>query len=330
MAKAREITALDCEGDGLEGIRRVLLVRLEEMCEYREQALDFSDIKGLHAMRVASRRLRSLARDFAPYLRRGRLDGAVEELRELADLLGGVRDLDVELNALGKLAGEGPPEMGRGLAAVVAEREARRERARARLVEELTAGAVEDLRRRFERAVGEATRPRKRKKDEGDGSAARGQSFRAVAREVSLRLWDELDARSRSLRRPFKSAPLHRMRISSKRLRYALELFTQCYGESLREFAEEIAELQGSLGNLHDCDVWVETFGDQLRDHEEAEESKQADGPARSAARRDAAVWLLGHYTEKRMRHYREALERWHRWQRTGFPARLSEALGGR
>ena len=66
MAKAREIAALECDGDGVEGIRRVLLTRLDEVCEFREQALDFSDIKGVHAMRVASRRLRSASRDFAP------------------------------------------------------------------------------------------------------------------------------------------------------------------------------------------------------------------------------------------------------------------------
>lgn len=315
MAKAREITALECEGDGVEGIGRVLLVRLEEVCEFREQALDFSDIKGVHAMRVASRRLRSAARDFAPYLRKGRLDGAVEELRELADLLGGVRDLDVEIHALEKLSEETPPELAEGVREIVGEREARRERARARLAEEMTEGAVEDLRQKFERAVEDATRPRKRKHD--GGAAAAGPSFRDVAREVSLRLWDELGARSRSLRRPFKTGPLHRMRISSKRLRYALELFAQCYGETLKEFAEEIAELQGSLGNLHDCDVWVETFGDYLREHEEAE-------------RRAAVVWLLGHFTEKRMRHYRDALERWYEWQRTDFAARLEREVGGR
>ncbi|HEX6622348.1 MAG TPA: CHAD domain-containing protein [Pyrinomonadaceae bacterium] len=324
MAKAREIAALECDGDGVEGIRRVLLVRLDEVCEFREQALDFSDIKGVHAMRVASRRLRSASRDFAPYLRKGRLDGAVEELRELADLLGGVRDLDVELSALEKLSDEVPPGLAEGVREIVGEREARRERARARLAEDMTAGAVEDLRRKFARAVEDASRARRRSRKNDDGDATDGPSFRAVGREVSLRLWDELSARSRSLRRPLKSGPLHRMRISAKRLRYALELFAQSHGETLKGFAEEIAEMQGSLGNLHDCDVWVETFGDQLREYADAADSS---GDADHARRRDAAVWLLGHFAEKRTRHYRDALDRWHEWQRSDFAARLAACL---
>ena len=117
------------------------------------------------------------------------------------------------------------------------------------------------------------------------------------------------------------------MRISSKRLRYALELFAQCYGDALKEIAEEVSELQGSLGNLHDCDVWVEAFGDYLREDEEAAGDHSA---ARSPQRRAAVVWLLGHFAEKRMRHYREALDRWHEWQRTDFAGQIEEALGGR
>src|SRR5215207_8853549 len=189
MAKAREITALECDGDGVEGIRRVLLTRLDEVCELREQALDFSDIKGVHDMRVASRRLRSAARDFAPYLRKGRLDDAVEELRELADVLGGVRDLDVEIHALEKLAEEAPPELAEGVREIAGERGSRRERARGRLAEGVTAGAVEDLRRKFARSIEDAARARRRggRKADGGGESPDGMSFRALAREVSLR-----------------------------------------------------------------------------------------------------------------------------------------------
>ena len=318
MAKAREIPALDGAGAAVDGIRRVLLTRLEEVCEFREQALDFTDTKGVHDMRVASRRLRSTARDFAPYLRKGRLDGSITELRALADVLGGVRDLDVAIQALEKLADEAPPEVAEGLREVVSEREARREKARARVVEELSAEAVEDLRREFERAVEEAARVRKGKEAKG----VSGPSFREAAREISLRLWAELSERSDSLRRPFKTRPLHKMRISAKRLRYALELFAQCWGETLKGFAEEIAELQGALGNLHDCDVWIETLGDYLRMGADA----SGDG-AEQSRRRDAAVWLLGLFTEKRTRYYREALERWHEWERSDFGARLAACL---
>lgn len=328
MAKAKDIAALECDGAAVEGIGRVLLTRLDEALEFREQALDFSDLKGVHDMRVASRRLRSAARDFAPYLRRGRLDGAVKELRELADTLGGVRDLDVEIKELDKLAEEAPPELAAGFREIVRRREARRERARARLVECLTAEMVEELRRKFTRAIEEATRARKTKVA---AAAPVALSFRGAARDISLRLWEELSERSDGLRRPFKTKPLHKMRISAKRLRYALELFAQCWGEPLKVFAEEIAELQGSLGDLHDCDVWIDTLGDRLRGRDEEDHASDvaadANGATDAAGRRDAVVWLMGHFTEKRARHYREALARWREWERSDLAARLAACL---
>ena len=58
-----------------------------------------------------------------------------------------------------------------------------------------------------------------------------------------------------SLYHPFQFKELHKMRIATKRLRYAVELFTACWGESMTPFAEEIAEMQSYLGEAHDCDV---------------------------------------------------------------------------
>ena len=59
-------------------------------------------------MRVASRRLRSALRDFAPYMNEKRVAGVRVELKKLADALGRVRDIDVEAAALEEAAREAP------------------------------------------------------------------------------------------------------------------------------------------------------------------------------------------------------------------------------
>jgi CHAD domain-containing protein len=321
MAKAKEIVGLDCSASAEGGIRLALLTRLEEVGAFREQALDFSDIKGVHDMRVASRRLRSASRDFAPFLRKGRLDKAIEDLRELADVLGNVRDLDVSITALEKLAQDAPQEIAEGIREIIRDSNARREKARAVLTESLTAELIEDLRLDFARGIEAATRARKPRAS-GDSSAPIERTFRTVGREVVLRQWDELHARSKALRNPHKTRPLHRMRISAKRLRYAVELFSQCWDESLPPFAEEIAEIQGDLGNLHDCDVWIETLGEQLEKRDQEDTTDDS-----SSNHRMAIVWLLGHFTTKRTRNYNDALMRWYEWGKSDFGRRLAESV---
>src|SRR4051812_10734820 len=115
MAKAKEIAGLDCRMDAGDALGLILRARLEEMCSYRTAALDWSDVEGVHDMRVASRRLRSAIKDFLPYLRRRKLKQAREDLRGVAQALGAVRDQDVALIALEKLGRDAPPELSAGL-----------------------------------------------------------------------------------------------------------------------------------------------------------------------------------------------------------------------
>jgi CHAD domain-containing protein len=334
MAKAKKIEGLDCDAGAGVGIRLVLLARLEEMCGFREAALDWSDPEGVHDMRVASRRLRSLLKDFAPYLQRRKgFEEAREELKRLANALGEVRDEDVAIEELEKLRQEVPPEASAGLEQFISERAERREPSRERLSRAFTAEALESFRKVFGDAVEAATRRKQRRKKGRDGGGESGstepcderaESFREVGRAVILRSWDELEKLSRSLYRPHKPKGLHKMRIAAKRLRYALELFAPCWEDALKAFAEEVADLQDALGELHDRDEWIEVLGAQLS--EESVEPDEVEREAR-AERRRAVIWLLGQSAEERARHYRRALVYWHKWRDEEFAARLAASL---
>ena len=342
MAKAKKIEGLDCGVDAKTGVWLVLLTRLGEMCEFREAALDWGDPEGVHDMRVASRRLRSALRDFMPHLnRRGRFEEARSELKRLADALGEVRDEDVAIIELEKLKTEAPPEAQAGLESLIRERAARLEGPRARLAEAVTEEALETFCKLFREAVEEATRKRRRRKkkaaegEEAGGAAAEHEegaaSFREAGRIIIKKSWDELEELSGGLYRPRKTKRLHKMRIAAKRLRYALELFAPCWGGETKAFAEEVAELQGALGELHDCDVWIEECGARLNEKSGAEgkgeAADEAEGDESRAQQRAAGVWLLGHFAEARSVHYRQALGLWHEWEQGDFASRLSACL---
>lgn len=329
MATAEEYKDVDCDAGALEGIRVVLRGRLEEMCDLREAALEWEDIEGVHRMRVASRRLRSALRDFEGFMQRG----AVPErrLKEVAGALGDVRDQDVAIEALEKVRKKAGRDVAEGIGQLISERDAVRARARERLEAVIAETPLAELRQKFHarlEKVGGSGRRKKGDKGKGTRRGAHAVSFRRAGREVVESRVEELREFSNSLHHPFEVEPLHRMRIAAKRLRYALELFASCWGGRLSSCSREVAELQTSLGELRDCDLWIDDLGARLDRHRE--ESEGEDGQDADAHVRLAAIWLLNHFTKERGKHFRSALARWHKWETAGFFERMTETLSDR
>jgi CHAD domain-containing protein len=100
VAKAWEVPGLEGRAIFRDAAGRVILTRWREMMSYREGTLLGEDIEELHAMRVASRRLRAAmdafeaafpSRSFRRYLKR---------VKQVTDTLGAARDLDVAIAGL--------------------------------------------------------------------------------------------------------------------------------------------------------------------------------------------------------------------------------------
>jgi CHAD domain-containing protein len=103
------------------------------------------------------------------------------------------------------------------------------------------------------------------------------------------------------------------MRIAAKRLRYAIELFQTCWGHSMGSYAKRVARIQTALGDVHDCDVWMESLGKQIN---KARKNKQDHEVT-------ALVWLLDHFVKLRTKHLREALTEWRAWETEESSAKL-------
>jgi CHAD domain-containing protein len=305
MGKADEIAGLECSADALRWAAEVLRVRFDEIVNLRGAVLDSDDIEAVHDMRVATRRLRSALRDFSPVLRKSPLKSVSKDLKKLADSLGAARDLDVAIVALEKLQTKAEYETVKaGIQKLIDERREKRAKTQLDLMQTLTVSAIEDLQKRFYAAVEKSARPKKRSKTISFTNAGRDAVFESLQEFCNL---------SASLYAPYQIKKLHKLRISAKRLRYAIELFTACWGKNIEPFAEEIAEMQSYLGEVHDADIWIESFSKSLLKNDEKLSQTN--------------IWLLSRFVKSRTKNYRSAIELWSRWKTEHFIEKLRELV---
>ena len=309
MAKAHEIKGINCYGAATPGIRAALKERFDEMYALRQDALNFKEPEGVHSMRVASRRLRSSLRSFMPYLNKGALTPALKEIKTIADALGTVRDQDVAILALENLSSKMPKEFLSPLERLIDSRKLSRETARHDLKKVLAKRRLKELSVQFELALESVAQHQATSTTPGND-----QSYISVAKTIIRGRLTELEQLSDSLYFPSDNRPLHDLRIAAKRLRYAIELFSSCWEGKLELFAKRAARLQTDLGQLHDCDVWIESLEDKIG------KSKTADG-----FESETLVWLFTHYQEQRNKYYRGAFSRWAKWRADNLSGKLRD-----
>lgn len=305
MSKANGIGRIDSSTNALTWAAEVLKIRFAEVLSLRENALNSADIEGVHQMRVAIRRLRSALRDFSKFLKSRLLKKSKKELKELADMLGQARDQDVAIAGLEKLRDKAKNEhVKANIETKIEKRSSVRDKTQIKLNEILEENSLTKLSKHFNEAINDAVRKNK---------TAKNLTAKEAGREVILRIMQEFCDLSESLYNPFNQIELHQLRISSKRLRYAIELFTACWGDEIKPFAEEVSEMQNFLGEVHDCDIWIENLSQRLE--KEKGEKLRAD------------FWLLSKFTKKRTKNYLAALHLWSKWEKNKFMKRLQNVL---
>ena len=305
MAKADNSTAIDCSAaDAMQWSAEVLRMRFAEILNFSAAALISNDIEAVHDIRVATRRLRSAIRDFVPLTGKNSFRRLQKDLKDIADALGTARDQDVAIAALEKLQTKSDEAVIKeDIGKLIEERRAIREKAQTVLTQTLTGDDLNKLETRFAAAIDKALEKK---------AAAETVTVSATGRAVMLARLKEFCDLSAALYTPFGIRRLHRLRISAKRLRYAIELFVVCWQEQIVPFAREIAEMQTFLGELHDADVWIENVSKRLR---------------KSETESPADLWLLSEFVKDRTKNYRGALNLWSKWKTERFFEKLRELI---
>lgn len=94
MAPARPVPDLSCSDSFRRAAGKIIWTRTEEVFAHRAAALG-EDPEGVHDMRVATRRLRAAIEVFVDAFPRRQMRRYLRTVKDLADCLGVVRDLDV-------------------------------------------------------------------------------------------------------------------------------------------------------------------------------------------------------------------------------------------
>ena len=207
--------------------------------------------EGVHQMRVAMRRMRSLLRVFRPACDGAALRGFDARLKELAALLGPARDWDVFLEGLGAEVAAALPEEPR-IAALRQAACARQHAAYAALRPALQGPALRRI--AWEAVALIETRPWRAETAE-TAAERRAQPLEDFAAGVLHKRWRRIVEGGESIA-ALPDAAFHALRIEAKRLRYAAELFAPLWSrKKARRFLDRLAEVQEAFGLANDAVV---------------------------------------------------------------------------
>jgi CHAD domain-containing protein len=265
-----------------EVIRRAVAASVARLVRHDPVVRAGEDPEGVHQARVATRRMRSDLRTFAPLVEHGWAQRLRDELRDLAALLGTVRDADVLTGRLREAIATLAPPSAAAAQAFLDDLAAHREEARARLLQ-----AMDD--RRYAQLLADlaAAAAQPALLPEAEGPAVE------LLPPLAAGPWRRLRRRVGRLGKSPADAELHEVRILAKRARYAAEAVAPAAGEAVSSFARAIAGLQDVLGEHQDAVVAEEWLRGAAGRHPEAAFAAgelAATERARASAAREA--WL--------------------------------------
>ena len=298
------------------------------------------DIEYVHRMRVASRRLRAALPLFASCVEQDRFRQWTAELKKITKALGEARDTDVQLAFLYSRAkvlkkqtvrastphqrARANPEFAHEIDVFIHRLTRRRSMLQQHVLVALEhleqSGVIADIRKAFlERLNPPHPVPH--------GAAAAGLSGVAAER-IAIRL-DTFLGYEPFLADPDAIAEHHAMRIAAKKLRYTLEVYAPLYRQGLAKPLRRVKKMQSILGDIHDCDVWIDLVTTIIVKERGRTRTNRPPGPGRHSL---TGLRLFLHDRERdRSRLHRIVVRYWASLKRAGIWEELKSTLyGGR
>lgn len=259
------------------------------------------DPEGVHQMRVALRRLRSAFVLFGgPF--RSAMEELEGEIRWIAHILGGARDLDVFEEEVFRPAAEahGEDERLNELSALVG---ARRAVAWQALLDALDSARFRRL--VFELAAATLSRPWCDPLAGGEKATVRAARFARRRLTKRYKRVQELGAKVAEL----DAKRRHELRLMLKKLRYAVEFFASLFSEKeTTRFLKRVAALQEVLGQMNDAAFSRALVADIMKGDDATAGVRYAAGVVEG--------WHLGHLKDRAA----QLKRRWRRLEASPSP----------
>jgi CHAD domain-containing protein len=313
MAEGKWISELTAETPLEDAARRVLRVRLEVVCHHLPLASRDADkdVEHVHQLRVGTRRAGAALDIFRSCLPDKVYAKAGKRMKRIRRAAGEARDWDVFLIALSERERQAAVTHRPGLDFLMGYAVAQRTAAQAHLED-----AGPDYPFKLERVLADTVGA-----VDSRVHSSRGCVLVDVARPIMTSLLKELDdAAARDLE---DYHYLHRVRIIGKRLRYAMEIFADCFAPAFREEIYPAVEaMQEILGDANDSHV----ASQRLTTLREALKMAWPDDWKRL---RPGVEGLLRFHQQRLPRERKKFLAWWKRWQASGTEQALADLVKG-
>jgi triphosphatase len=222
------------------------LRRLLEQWRAQEPAARLGEsAEALHALRTTGRRMDTVLKLFDDYLPAA-LVKSRPRLKTLLDALGDVRDVDIRLEVVARFRSSLREGDRQALDPLLRQLEFERNSARSGMLRALDAKAARDwLDTLPDQLARAASQP-------ASGSARRATALRVVPNLIGKR-YRKLRKCVRRLTPESSLREYHKVRIRTKKLRYALEIVAPTYAKTADEMVAALHQLQSQLGTQHDA-----------------------------------------------------------------------------
>ena len=236
-----------------EAGRKVFVYHFNDLLKQDSGTRLGEDIEALHNMRVATRRMRAAVRIFENGFTPSALKFLKIGLKETAQFLGSVRDLDVFIEKVTVYQQELTIDKQTGLTPLLNHCYRQRNLARTKMLSYLDSKKYKKFKEKTARFV---------KKNNTKNVAISFDKptpfqIRHVAPLLLYNRYETLCAYEPFLNNA-SVEQLHQLRIDFKHFRYALENFQEILGDESLLILSEIKQIQDCLGNLNDARVGCE------------------------------------------------------------------------
>lgn len=262
------------------------------------------DIEYVHKMRVTSRRIRASMPIFKECFPKKRYRKWLNEIKKVTQFLGAVRDLDVQIEFIKNYVKLLQPSDSKTGIDVLLEGHIDQ---RATLQSNVING-LEELEK--SQVLTEINDYCGRIAKETSDIPFNLISVRETAFwKISAKL-DDFIALEDFVHKENEILKHHEMRIRAKWLRYTMECFAPLYPEEFSKEIEMMKNFQDTLGEMHDCDVWIERIPKFINDVENKNlafpETQQA-----TIVDNQGLLKFLSFIVEKRKNEYQKFVSFW-------------------
>lgn len=264
MVKVSEQEIFDPKKNLLECLSIIFNARITKLYSYSDRVFKEEDVEALHDMRVSARRLQAVFKIFKGLFSKKEYKKQYKRVRDVVRLLGKVRELDVMIGYIMSHINKSTVEDKQILFLLLARLKRqnlyeRKKISEDKMLNEFALQEVQLLKFIDDNLVN----------PEISSSTDSGfdRSFRDYAYMIIPAMYDRvMGCMNRVVGHPRRKEELHRMRIQTKPLRYALETYQNIFAEDFKKNLKAVKSFVERLGTIHDIDVLIPVIKDYLEE----------------------------------------------------------------